>query len=128
VDALEARLKTARERLQAVMERLPYSDPRAELDVAHAELLAAERALAAARGEEYAIPLEGLPPSDVGAPLPHLLADGRRVLLAYYVAEPDPNWDGTYVTMIARGHKVRLERTGMRSLLERLAGELVNHS
>jgi hypothetical protein len=219
VDALEARLKTAQARLRALMEQLPDSDPRAELDAAHADLLAAERALAAARGEEYAIPLKGLPPSDVGAPLPHLLADGRRALLAYYVAEPDPDWDGMYVTVIdpaenreallavveftgylavrmglpndealkghplysrgleayamhlvvnsswitelervnsvhpcheggwhtwarhylftfhdetfeciARGHEVRLERTGMRSLLERLAGELVNHS
>jgi hypothetical protein len=219
VDALEARLKTAQERLKAVMEQLPCSDPRAELDAARTELLAAERALAAARGEEYAILLEGLPPSDMGAPLPHLLADGRRVLLAYYVAEPDPIWDGTYITMIdpaengeallaiveftgylavrmglpndealeghplytrgleayamhlvvnsswitelervnsvhphheggwhawarhylftfhdetfeciARSHEVRLERTGMRTLLERLAGELVSHS
>lgn len=100
MDALEARLKTAQEQLQAVMKQLPYSDPHTELDAALAELLAAERALAAARGEEYAIPLEGLPPSDVGAPLPHLLADGRRVLLVYYVAEHDPHWDGTYITMI----------------------------
>lgn len=219
MDALEARLKTARERLQAVMDQLPDSDPRAELNAAHAELLAAERALAAARGEEYAIPLEGLPPSDAGAPLPHLLADGRRVLLVYYVAELDPNWDGTYITMIdpaenrdallavvestgylavrmglpndealrghplytrgleayathlvvnsswitalervnsvhphheggwhawarhylftfhdeifeciARSHEARLERTRMRTLLERLAGDLVSHS
>jgi len=218
VEAVEARLKAAQERLQAVMEQLPYSDPRVELNAAHAELLAAERALAAARGEEYAIPLEGLPPSDVGAPLPHLLADGHRVLLVYYVAAHDPHWDGTYITMIdpaenddaslavveftgylavrmgvpndealeghpldthgldayamhlvvnsswitelehinsvhshhkggwhewarhylftfhdetfeciARSHEARLERTGMRTLLERLAAELVNH-
>jgi len=100
VDAVESRLKAAQERLRAVMKQLSYSDPRAELDAAHAELLAAERALAAARGEEYAIPLEGLPPSDVGAPLPHLLAAGHRVLRAYYVAERDPHWDGTYITMI----------------------------
>jgi len=100
VDTLEVRLRTAEERLHAVRAQLPYSDPGAESKAAHAELLDAERALAAARGEEYAIPLEGLPPSDVGAPLPHLLADGQRVLLAYYVAEPDPHWDGTYSTVV----------------------------
>lgn len=100
MDAPEARLKAAQERLQAVLEQVPYSDPRAELDAAHAELLAAERAVAAARGEEHAIPLDGLPRSDVGAPLPHVLADGRRVLLVYYVAETDPQWDGTSITLV----------------------------
>lgn len=219
MDEREARLKEAQERLHAVIEQMQRADRCVEFNAAHDELLAAERALAAARGEEYAVPLEGLPPSDAGAPLPHLLADGHRVLLAYYVAEHDPHWDGTYITMIdpaenrdallavvkfegclsvcmgipndealrghplytrgleayamhlvvnsswiaelervnsvhthhqggwhewarhylftfhdetfeciARSHEVRLERTGMRSLLERLAGELVNHS
>ncbi len=219
MDASEARLKEAQERLDAVLEHMQRTGRSEDFTAAVDDVVAAERALAAARGEEHALPLEGLPPSDVGAPLPHLLADGQRVLLAYYVAEPDPGWDGTSITMIdpaenraallavveftgylavrmgppndealeghplynrglaayamhyvansswiaelerqnsvhphheggwhewaqhylftfhdetfeciARSHAVRLERTGMRTLLERLAGELVSHS
>ena len=45
--------------------------------------------------------LINIPQSDVGAPLPVVLADEYRVLLAYRVAEPDPNWDGTYVNVIS---------------------------
>jgi hypothetical protein len=219
MDDLEARLSAAQESLQAVTKQMMQrADQRAAFRAARDEVLAAERALAAARGEAYAVPLDGLPPADVGAPLPHLLADGRHVLLAYYVAEHDPSWDGTSVTVIdpaenreallavvelegylsvrmgvpndealqghplysrglrayamhlvvnsswiaelerinsvhahyqggwqawarhylftfhdetfeciARSHTVRLERSGMRSLLERQAGELVTH-
>jgi hypothetical protein len=37
-----------------------------------------------------------VPPSDVGAPLPHVLADEGTVVLAYLVRQPPPpGWDGT---------------------------------
>jgi hypothetical protein len=67
--------------------------------VAHAELLQWERKLAAAKGEEYAVPLDFPVQWDIGAPLPHLLANDYRALLSFYLREPDPDWDGTYVTM-----------------------------
>ncbi len=41
------------------------------------------------------------PQSDVGAPLPVVVADEHRVLLAYLVSEPDPNWDGSYVNVVS---------------------------
>jgi len=65
---------------------------------ANAEL-EAERALAAARGEPYAMPLDSPPLWDVGAPLPHLLQSDYKAFLVYYAREPDPNWDGSYVNV-----------------------------
>jgi hypothetical protein len=82
------------------MEQLRRGGNRAGLASAQREVLAAERALAASRGLEYAVPLEGLPPADDGAPLPHMMAAGGRVILAYYVSEPGPQRDGTYVGVI----------------------------
>lgn len=41
------------------------------------------------------------PQSDVGAPLPMVLADEDRVFLAYRVSEPDPHWDGSYTNIVS---------------------------
>jgi hypothetical protein len=64
------------------------------------EQLAAERALAAARGEEYAVPFELGVVWSGGAPLPHLLSSGHRTFVAFYLDVPDPNWDGTYTRIV----------------------------
>jgi hypothetical protein len=45
--------------------------------------------------------LKDVPQSDVGAPLPVVLANEHRLYLAYLVSEPDPNWDGTYVNVVS---------------------------
>jgi RimJ/RimL family protein N-acetyltransferase len=34
---------------------------------------------------------------DVGAPTPHLIQAEHRAFLAFYLSEPDPTWDGTWV-------------------------------
>jgi hypothetical protein len=62
--------------------------------------LAAECALARARGEQYAEVLDLGVVWDVGAPLPHLLCNGRTALVAFYRNVPDPAWDGSYVTVV----------------------------
>jgi hypothetical protein len=41
------------------------------------------------------------PRPDVGAPLPLVVADDYRLLLAYLLSEPDPHWDGTYVNVVS---------------------------
>ncbi len=41
--------------------------------------------------------LRDVPQSSVGAPGPFVMGDGLRVVLAYYVEEPTPGWDGTTV-------------------------------
>lgn len=59
----------------------------------------AERALARARGEEHAIPVDLGVVWSGGAPCPHVLA-GYRTFVAFYLQEDDPNWDGSYVTIV----------------------------
>jgi hypothetical protein len=46
------------------------------------------------------VELHDVPRPDIGAPLPHLVSDEGRVVLAYLVSEPDPAWDGTYTTVV----------------------------
>ena len=70
-----------------------------EYNLADTALLKAERELAEAKGEEYAVPA-GFPVLwDTGAPLPLLIADGHNTFLIFYVRRHDPNWDGTYITV-----------------------------
>jgi hypothetical protein len=46
------------------------------------------------------VPVSEVPQSDVGAPLPLVLADEHRVLLGYLLAVSDPDWDGTQVRLV----------------------------
>jgi hypothetical protein len=43
------------------------------------------------------VELTDVPPCEAGAPLPVVVADERKLQLAYLAAIPDPNWDGTHV-------------------------------
>jgi hypothetical protein len=52
------------------------------------------------RSPERLEPL-GLPQSDVGAPLPHILADDLRLVLVYRIADPEPGWDGTTIRIVS---------------------------
>jgi len=57
--------------------------------------------------------LETLPPCDVGAPLPSLLADDYRLTLFYLIAEKLEHWDGKSVRSIGRpteGEQVAIVR------------------
>lgn len=45
--------------------------------------------------------LSGVPQSSTGAPIPCVLADEHRVVLAYYVERSDPEWDGSAVRVVA---------------------------
>ena len=44
--------------------------------------------------KDRVVELEAAPQCSPGAPLPFVLADEGRLLLAYMVSEPDPDWDG----------------------------------
>ena len=48
---------------------------------------------------DVVIELIGVPQSDVGAPLPAVIAGEHSTRLLYVASEPDPNWDGSYVTV-----------------------------
>jgi len=99
---LEQRLAAAQQRLDragAAVAARHVGGEWEEWEAAHTETLTAERLLAAAKGEEYAEPLAFPVQWDIGAPLPHLFSNGRQTFLTFYVHQPDPNWDGSYVTI-----------------------------
>lgn len=74
-----------------------------EYEAAHDEMLEAERALAAARGESHAVPLAFPVRWDTGAPLPHLVQNDYRTFLLFLLPDADPEWDGTSVTVMDAG-------------------------
>jgi hypothetical protein len=49
---------------------------------------------------DQVIELEGVPQSSVGAPLPIVLSDEHRVLLAYLVQNTPSDWDGSHVRFV----------------------------
>ncbi|HEX6702796.1 MAG TPA: hypothetical protein VF101_18865 [Gaiellaceae bacterium] len=102
LERLESELAEARRRVELAMRKPPGrgADADAAFSAALDKELAAERALAAARGEEYAVPFELGVRWSGGAPLPHLLSSGLRSFVAFYLEERDPNWDGTYVRIV----------------------------
>ncbi|MFF3691534.1 hypothetical protein [Streptomyces sp. NPDC002187] len=59
----------------------------------------ATRKAARARGEEYATVLPDIG-WDVGAPMPHVFSSGRQAFVLFYLAQPSPDWDGTWVRVV----------------------------
>ena len=49
------------------------------------------------------VDLENVPQSSVGAPLPLVLSDEHKILLAYIVQDTPPDWDGSYVRVVDPG-------------------------
>jgi hypothetical protein len=99
-DDLERRLAAAQERLNELGTSFDDGALQAQLE-AWAQLLQAERDLAAARGEQYAKVIDIGPRWDTGAPLPHLLSNGARAFILCMARDPDPGWDGTYVRVVS---------------------------
>lgn len=102
IHEIEHRLAAARDRFERAAQALAPEHQGGEIEdylAAHQALLRLEREVAAAKGEEYAVPLDFPVEWDIGAPLPHLLRNDSKTFLAFYVREPDPDWDGSYVTV-----------------------------
>jgi hypothetical protein len=51
-------------------------------------------------GRDTVVEMRDAPRPAVGAPLTHLVCDEHHLFLAYIVFEPDPDWDGSYATMV----------------------------
>jgi len=51
--------------------------------------------------KDTVVKISDAPRPDIGAPLPLVVADDYRLLLAYLLSEPDPNWDGTYINLVS---------------------------
>ncbi|NNE84700.1 MAG: hypothetical protein HKN28_12090 [Alphaproteobacteria bacterium] len=56
-------------------------------------------------GNDEVNEITDVPQSDVGAPLPAVIAAEHHVDLIYLIQEPDPNWDGTYVNVVGSDTK-----------------------
>ena len=96
------KLSAARERVKRATKALAPKHKGGEMEEfrsARSELLDVERELSAATGEEYAVTLQFPAQWDTGAPSPHIVANEYRVFLIFLLRVPDPNWDGTYVTI-----------------------------
>lgn len=96
IDELRTRLAKARARLDASISKL--GEP--EFFAARDEVRQAERELSLAMGDETALlcdwPIQWSP----GAPLPHVVSSGYKTFVMYLVDEPNPNWDGSYITVV----------------------------
>jgi hypothetical protein len=101
IEDVTRKLAAARAHWEAVARAFRFQDPvwRHECDAAESAYLGLERELAALKGEEYAVPLDFPVKWDAGAPLPHVIQNDYKTFLTFYLGVPDPNWDGTYVTI-----------------------------
>ena len=50
--------------------------------------------------KDRVVTLEGVQRCSVGAPLPLIIANEQRVVLAYYVDSTDPSWDGETIRIL----------------------------
>ena len=99
---IEERLEAAQDRLRLASAALAPKHKGGEMEAfrdAIDQMYKVERELAAAKGEQYAAPLDFPVLWDVGAPLPHVFASDGCTLLTFYVAEANPAWDGSYVSV-----------------------------
>ncbi len=106
IPELETALREARERALRAVKALAPKHRGGEVEefrAAREEVLQAERSLAAAKGEPYAVPVEFPVSWDTGAPLPYLLRNDYRTFLTFFVRDIDPNWDGSYVAVRDHG-------------------------
>src|SRR5437868_4549123 len=102
IPEIERRLAAAQDRLERAMLALAPKHQGGEWEeylAASEAVLRLERELAAAKGEEHAVPLDFPVRWDIGAPLPHVIQNDYKTFLTFYVREPDPDWDGSYVTV-----------------------------
>ena len=49
---------------------------------------------------EFARVIDWKPQWSVGAPLPQIFSNGYQTYLTYFIDTRDPNWDGSYTTLI----------------------------
>ena len=106
IDDLKKRLATARQRLERAMQALRATwrgGEEADYWAAEGAVLKLERELAAARGEEHAVPLDFPLRWDVGCPRPHLVCNDYKTLLAFIIREPRRAVDGRSVEVVDPG-------------------------
>jgi hypothetical protein len=100
ISELECQLAEAQAQWQDLADAYRFRHvARDEIQVAREQLLDAERAVSLAKGDETALACKWEVPWDTGAPLPHVISSGHTTYLLYIISDPDPDWDGTYITI-----------------------------
>jgi hypothetical protein len=102
IPELETALCEAQERASRAAKALVPKHRGGEVEefrAARDAVLQAERNLAAAKGEPYAVAVEFPVSWDTGAPLPYLLQNDYRTFLTFFLRDIDPNWDGSHVSV-----------------------------
>jgi len=89
VALLEQQLTEVEIVLEQFARRRIYNDEVHNLYTKEREL---QRALSLAKGEDTAVPIDYPYPWETGAPLPHVVSDGCKVFLIYYIGESNPKW------------------------------------
>jgi hypothetical protein len=103
MEEAKRRLQHAQARLHEVSTALASAHGHGDWDqltTAQENVLIAEREAAEAAGDEYAVEIALGLAWDIGAPLPHLLANGHKTYVLFYLTDPDPAWDGTWMTLV----------------------------
>ena len=110
VQLANQRLRDATRRVQQAMAAIATTPDQDEWRAALVERLDAEREVARLAGDEYAVELDLGAAWDTGAPLPHLIASERRTFLVFYLRDPVPGWDSSWVQVVdpAAAHPVPL--------------------
>jgi len=112
---LEHRLTIARERLGRAVAAMAPKHKGGEWEeyrAAEQEVLGIERKLAAARGDEYAETLEFPVRWDAGAPMPHLMKNDHRALLAFLLSEPELFGDNYFSPLATTRIPHQMARSG----------------
>jgi hypothetical protein len=97
IPELEAVLEKAREHRRKLIEKGALKASLREVTAASEKVLQSERALAAAKNEEYAAPLDFPVRWDSGAPSPHLLQSDYRTFLFFLLPDHVPDTNGEYL-------------------------------
>src|SRR5262249_39591781 len=116
----------ARQELEAALQALAPKHVGGAMErykAATARCHALERALAESLGQEYAVPLEWPYLWEAGAPMAHVVSSGLGLRLLYFIAEPDPAWDGSYVNVIDTSAPHELARVRFESsIIDKFGG------
>ena len=105
---LEKELQAAKERLGCAVAALASEHKGGEMEEflsARGAVFSLERQLADAQGQEYAETIDFPVKWDIGAPLPHLLANGSRTLLLFYLKDDDSEGNRTESIALVQFHK-----------------------
>jgi len=108
ISKLEKELENAKEQLRQII----ASRKMDEYVSAHSAVLSLERKLAAERMDEYAETIDFPVKWDIGAPMPHLLTNGYRTFLLFYLKDNHSEDNRTESIALVQFHRCMSSKLG----------------